>query len=212
MKDYSPSTAFFDLIFNVLCFFVVLFSISFLLMSKKIEQDKKIKTHAEFMISTTWPKDSDDDIDTYVEDPFGNIVFFQNKEEGLMHLDRDDLGKRSDTIRGADGTVYHVKENREIVTVRGIVPGEYVVNVHMYLDREKDTPTPVSVGLEKLNPQVSLVTSNNVMLGNTGDEKTAFRFVVDGQGNVTDTSTLPKGLAHATPYDETEHIYNQYGD
>lgn len=212
MRDYSSQTAFFDLIFNVLCCFVVLFSISFLLMSQKIERDKKIKSHAEFMISTTWPKSSDDDIDTYVEDPLGNIVFFQNKEEGLMHLDRDDLGKRSDTIRGADGTVYYVKENREIVTIRGIVPGEYVVNVHMYLDREKGVPTPVSVGLEKLNPQVSLVTSNHIMLGNTGDEKTAFRFVVDGQGNVTDTSTLPKALAHATPYDETEHIYNQYGD
>jgi hypothetical protein len=212
MRDYSSPTAFFDLIFNILCFFVVLFSISFLLMSRKIEEDKKIKSFAEFMISATWPRDSDDDVDTYVEDPLGNIVSFQRKEEGLMHLDRDDLGKRSDTVRGADGTLYTVKENQEIVTIRGIIPGEYVVNMHMYLDREKDVPTPVSVKLEKLNPQVTLVTTNRLLLGNTADEKTAFRFVVDARGNVTGTSNLPKGLARASPYDETEFIYNQYGD
>ena len=182
MRDYSSPTAFFDLIFNILCFFVVLFSISFLLMSRKIEEDKKIKSFAEFMISATWPRDSDDDVDTYVEDPLGNIVSFQRKEEGLMHLDRDDLGKRSDTVRGADGTLYTVKENQEIVTIRGIIPGEYVVNMHMYLDREKDVPTPVSVKLEKLNPQVTLVTTNRILLGNTADEKTAFRFVVDARG------------------------------
>ena len=212
MRDYGSPTAFFDLLFNVLCCFVVLFSISFLLMSRKIEEDKKIRAHAEFMVTAAWPEDSDDDVDTYVEDPLGNIVFFKNPEEGLMHLDRDDLGKRSDTIRGADGTLYHVKENREIVTIRGIIPGEYVVNVHMYLSRQKGAPTPVTVQLEKLNPRVDLVTTNIVSLGGTGDEKTAFRFTVDGEGSVTDTGTLPKRLAKATPYGEEEYIYNQYGD
>ncbi len=212
MRDYGSPTAFFDLLFNILCCFVVLFSISFLLMSRKIEEDKKIKAHAEFMITATWAEDSDDDVDTYVEDPLGNIVYFKNREEGLMHLDRDDLGKRSDTIRSADGTLYHVKENREIVTVRGIIPGEYVVNVHLYLSRRKGGVTPVTVQLEKLNPRVVLVTTNTVDLGKTGDEKTAFRFTVDGDGSVTGTATLPKGLAQATPYGEERYIYNQYGD
>jgi hypothetical protein len=211
-RDYGSPTAFFDLIFNILCCFVVLFSISFLLMSRKIDEDRKIRANAEFMITSTWPENSDDDVDTYVEDPMGNIVFSNRREEGLMHLDRDDLGKRSDTIRTADGKVYTVKENQEIVTIRGIIPGEYVVNVHMYLDREKDVPTEVSVKVEKLNPQVRIVTANKVMLGNTADEKTAVRFVIDAEGGVTDTSTLFKGLARATPYDETEFIYNQYGD
>jgi len=211
-RDYGSPTAFFDLIFNILCCFIVLFSISFLLMSRKIDEDRKIRANAEFMITSTWPKYSDDDVDTYVEDPLGNIVFFNRREEGLMHLDRDDLGKRSDTIRTADGTVFTVKENQEIVTIRGIIPGEYVVNVHMYYDRSPAVPTPVTVKLEKLNPQVDLITAGKVLLERTADEKTAFRFVIDGSGAVTDTSTLFKGLARATPYDEGEYIYNQYGD
>jgi hypothetical protein len=208
-REYGSPTAFFDLIFNILCCFVVLFSISFLLMSRKIEEDKKIRSNAEFMISSTWPKLSDDDIDLYVEDPFGNIVFFRRREEGLMHLDRDDIGRRSDTVRGADGSVYQIEENREIVTIRGIIPGEYVVNVHMYLDRVKDSPTPVTVKVEKLNPLVTLVTSSTVLIGNTGDEKTAFRFTIDAGGEVTGTSSLAKPLAGATPYGADEHIYDQ---
>ena len=212
MREYGSPTAFFDLIFNILCCFVVLFSISFLLMSQKIEEDRKIKAHAEFMITATWSKTSDDDIDTYVEDPLGNLVFFRRREEGLMHLDRDDLGRRSDTVRGADGTVYEIEENREIVTIRGIIPGEYVVNAHMYLDRKKNTPTPVSVKLEKLNPRVEIVTTARLDLGNTGDEQTAFRFVIDAVGDVTAVSTLAKSLARSTPYEETDYIYNQYGD
>jgi hypothetical protein len=211
-RDYGSPTAFFDLIFNILCCFVVLFSISFLLMSRKIDEDRKIRASAEFMITSTWPEDSDDDVDTYVEDPMGNIVFFNRREEGLMHLDRDDLGKRSDTIRTADGKVYTVKENKEIVTIRGIIPGEYVVNVHMYFDRNTAVPTPVTVKLEKLNPQVTLVTVGKVVLEKTADEKTVFRFVIDESGAVTDTSTLFKELARATPHDEGEYIYNQYGD
>lgn len=211
-RDYGSQTAFFDLIFNILCCFVVLFSISFLLMSKRIEDDKKVKAHAEFMITTTWARGSDNDVDTYVEDPLGNLVFFKSREEGLMHLDRDDLGRRSDTVRTADGRIYQDPENREIVTIRGIIPGEYVVNVHLYFARERNQRTPVEIRLEKLNPQVVLVTSNNVTLENTGDEKTAFRFTIDAAGDVTHTTDLFKSLARATPYDEGEYIYDQFGD
>ncbi len=211
-RDYGSATAFFDLLFNILCCFVVLFSISFLLMSKKIEDDRKIKATAEFMVTSIWPKGSDNDVDTYMEDPLGNLVFFQKREEGLMHLDRDDLGRRSDTVKGIDGSVFYVPENREIVTVRGIIPGEYVVNVHMYLNRDRSTETPVTVTLEKLNPQVTIVTSRKIDLGKTGDEKTAFRFTVGSDGNVTETGTLFKSLAVAPPPGEADFIYNQYGD
>ena len=211
-RDYGSQTAFFDLIFNILCCFVVLFSVSFLLMSKKIEEDKKIKAHAEFLISTTWAKGSDNDVDTYVEDPLGNLVFFKDREEGLMHLDRDDLGRRSDTVKTVDGQVYQDPENRELVTIRGIIPGEYVVNVHLYFAREREQRTPVEVTLEKLNPQVVLVTKNDVILEQTGDEKTAFRFTIDGKGDVTNTTDLYKALAKSTPHDPDEHIYDQFGD
>ena len=61
--------------------------------------------------------DLDDDVDTYVEDPSGNLVAFMRREEGLMHLDRDDLGKRNDSVLPDYGVVEYT-ENRELVTLR----------------------------------------------------------------------------------------------
>ena len=50
----------------------------------------------EFLITVFWPDNLEDDVDIYVEDPAGNLVWFKSREPGLMHLDRDDLGKRND--------------------------------------------------------------------------------------------------------------------
>ena len=48
------------------------------------------------MIIATWPAQFGDDIDLYIQDPTGKVVFFRNKNNELMHLDRDDLGSRGD--------------------------------------------------------------------------------------------------------------------
>lgn len=207
-RKYSSDISFVDLAFNLLICFVCLFSISFMLMSTKIEKDKKINAKAEFMITVVWDKDSNCDVDTYVEDPAGNLVSFGRREQGLMHLDRDDLGKRNDRVILQNGKLIEVSENREIVTIRGIIPGEYVVNVHMYRrpsqqDYNPDTdgeifnepiPTPVTIRLDKLNPRVKLIAQKEVTLKNNGDEKTAFRFTLDNDGDVTNTNELFKDL------------------
>ena len=97
-RIYHTNTAFLDLLFCTLLLFTGLFTIAFILISPT-KEDKKVDAKAEFIITVTWPKDFDDDVDTYCEDPSGHLVFFRRREDGLMHLDRDDLGKRNDTIR-----------------------------------------------------------------------------------------------------------------
>lgn len=195
-KDYGGSSlALTDLTSNLLAIFICLFCLAFLLMAKKIEKAKKVDAKAEFLITVTWPEDSDNDIDTYVEDPLGNLVFFRSREKGLLHLDRDDLGTKNDRLQLPDGTSYEVKENREIVTLRGIIPGEYTVNVHMYMKKDKSEETKVTVKLEKINPSVKLITIKDVIVKENGDEKTAFRFELDKEGQVTKVNDLEKELA-----------------
>lgn len=195
-RDYGGgSLALTDLTSNLLAIFICLFCLAFLLMAKKVEKSKNIDAKAEFLITITWPEDSDNDVDTYVEDPAGNLVFFRSREKGLLHLDRDDLGTRNDRISLPDGSSYEVKENREIVTIRGIIPGEYTVNVHMYLKKDQSEETKVTVKLEKINPVVRLITIKDVILRKNGDEKTAFRFELDKNGNVTKVNDLEKELA-----------------
>lgn len=184
-----------DLTSNLLAIFICLFCLAFILMAKKIEKEKKVEAKAEFLITITWPEKSANDIDTYVEDPLGNLVFFKSREKGLLHLDRDDLGTRNDTIILPDGTRYEVKENREIVTIRGIIPGEYTVNVHMYLRQDQTEETTVIIKLEKINPSIKLITIKEVILKQNGDEKTAFRFKLDKDGDVLSVNDLQKDLA-----------------
>ncbi len=193
MKIYHTNLAFLDLLFNTLLCFAALFTLSFVLINPS-KSDKNVEAKAEFIITVTWPNEFDDDVDTYVEDPAGNLVAFMRREEGLMHLDRDDLGRKNDIINTEHGPIEY-NENREIVTLRGFVKGEYVVNVHMYMKRTKETVSvPVTVQLDKLNP-FSTVVLKTVNLVLTGDEVTTFRFILDNEGKVKEVNYLPKKLA-----------------
>lgn len=194
-RNYHTNLAFLDLLFNTLLCFAALFSLAFILINPS-QKNKTVDAKAEFIITVIWPSEMDDDVDTYVEDPEGNLIAFNRREQGLMHLDRDDTGISFDTIATDFGLIEY-KENREMVTIRGYVPGEYVVNVHMYTKRE-DKETPVTIILEKINPY-KVVTGRNVVLKLKGDEKTAFRFTVNDEGKVIQTNQLEKGLAKRNP-------------
>jgi len=189
-RRYHTNLPFLDLLFNVLIGFVFLFIVSFLLINP-IAKRADIEVKAEFLITAFWPDNLEDDVDIYVEDPAGNLVWFKSREPGLMHLDRDDLGKRNDEVVTAAGTILF-PENREIVTLRGIVPGEYVVNVHCYFKVAAD-PVPVTIQIDKINPY-SVVLRETVDLANKGEEITVTRFSVNSKGEVTNVNKLPKKL------------------
>ena len=190
-REYHTNLAFLDVLFNTLLCFAALFAMSFILINPS-KTDRNVVAKGEFMIIVTWPKDMDNDVDMYVEDPEGHLVAFMRREEGLMHLDRDDLGQRNDVVQTRFGEIEY-NENREIVTLRGIVPGEYVINVHIYMRRDVSPITPVTIQLDKINP-FSTVMIKRVTLGDSGDEKTAFRFTLDKEGEVVDVNELPKTL------------------
>ena len=75
------------------------------------------------------------------------------------------------------------------------MPGEYVFNVHLYRKRRSgDYPIPVTVLLEKLNPHVRLLYSTTVELKEFWEEKTIIRFILDVDGEVTESYFLHKPL------------------
>ena len=195
-RNYHTNLAFLDVLFNTLLCFAALFALSFILINPS-RTEKNVEMKAEFVIVVTWPQELDDDVDVYLEDPVGHLVAFMRREDGLMHLDRDDLGSRNDFINTPAGRVEY-PQNREIVTIRGIVPGEYVLNVHMYSKKSMGASTPVTVLVDKINPYGTVVVKT-VELGNAGDEKTICRFVVDKEGKVTDVTYLFKKLTQARP-------------
>lgn len=180
-----------DLLFLTCAGFSSLFVLSYVQIKEKNAPAKyNVEVKAEFIITVSWPPEQDCDVDTYVQDPNGSLVFFKAKEDGLMHLERDDLGKLNDIVT-QDGKSIQYDENREVVTLRGVIAGEYTVNVHMFSKRQVQDPTPVNVRLEKINPYKSIIT-RTVSLDNSSDEKTVFRFVLDRNGNVLETNNIDK--------------------
>ena len=139
MKDrnrHKSSIGFTDLLFNLVIGFVYLFMIAFILINP-VAKTQDIPKTADWLIVIEWNPTFNDDIDLWVQDPAGNKVSFMRREHGLMHLERDDLGHNSDRISypGPDGSTSQVKIiplNKEVVTLRGTIPGEYVVMAHVY--------------------------------------------------------------------------------
>jgi len=188
----NDSTPFVDLLFNILLGFAFLFIISFL-MIQPILKKAEVHTQAEYIITVTWPLNNKDDVDTWLEDPLGNIVYFKNKEAGLVHLDRDDLGDMNDVIVLADGTTVKYPYNQEILTIRGFVGGEWTLNLHMYSKREK-TPTTARVTVDKLNPTLKTIIAKDIILEERGDEITVARFEMGSSGDILSINDMPKGL------------------
>lgn len=179
-RSYNTSLSFLDLLFNTLLCFAALFVISFVLMNP-VSNDGTIDVYADFLITVSWPEDMTDDIDVYIQDPMGEIVYFGNKEGSLMHLDRDDLGGRNDLVETDFGTIEYA-ENREIVTIRKVIQGEYIVNLHVYSKRSDD-PVPVIVQIDKINP-FSTVYLDTTDLTSSGEEITVCRLTTNADGDL----------------------------
>ena len=193
--DDRPFDPFSVMLFKALQVVAFLFFIALLVMNPEAKQGK-VDTKAEFIITLGWPDSHPDDIDLYAEDPLGNIVWYHEREAGFMVLDRDARGGLNNSIT-VNGRKVASPLRQEIVSIRGILPGEYTVNVNYYL-ASQPTTVPVSVKIEKVNPTVEVVFYDTIMLDHMGQEKTAARFRIAENGNVVDVNHRDKSLIQLT--------------
>ena len=179
-KRYSNFDPFTDLLFNILLGFTFLFFITILFINP-ITKFGNINMKAEYIITVDWKDSLPDDIDLWVKDPNGEIVSYLKKDAGWLHLDRDDRGVVNDKVI-IDGKEVIYPINREVVTLRGIIPGEYVVNLYLY-DHKSNEPVEAKIIIEKVNPSLKLVFIGDVVLKNEDSELTITKFRLDSEGN-----------------------------
>ena len=179
------------MLFKALQVIAFLFFIALLAVSPD-SKEGKIDSKAEFIITMDWPDNHPDDLDLFVQDPAGNIAWYRHREAGFLTLDRDDRGGANDFII-VNGKKIASPIREEIVTVRGIVPGEYTVNVS-HFQATTGQPVAATVKVQKLNPTTQVIFDNKLMLDHSGDEKTALRFRLDTEGKVIDVQQRPKSL------------------
>ena len=191
MRRRNQTDPFTDLLFNALLGFTFLFLVTVMFMNPEAKSGI-IDPKAEYIIAVDWADNNPDDIDVWVEDPEGRVIWFRNPAAGLLHLDRDDRGMINDTLVVNDREVQNPL-NQEVVTIRGVVQGEYVVNLHYYAT-ETGKPVDVNLKFMKVNPVLEVVYYGTLSLEKVGVEKTAFRFRIGADGRVSDINFLPKAL------------------
>jgi len=216
-EKYKSTIGFTDLLFNILVGFAFLFIIAFILIKPEAKKHD-FERRAEFVVVLEWDHDQADDLDLYVQDPTGDRVSFRHPIINFMHLDKDDLGYVNDIVMNMDGTITKVNINREVVTIRGIIPGEHIINVHYYSsrragaamntmqsDRRGDTEIisvdrhgdgkpnkkrilTVKIELHKVNPY-EILWIGEKPFDRRGQEETFVRFTIDSKGKVVGAFT-----------------------
>jgi hypothetical protein len=187
----EPFDPFSVMLFKALQVVSFLFFLALLAISPEAK-DGKINSKAEFIVTLDWPDNHPDDLDLFVQDPAGNIAWYRHREAGFMVLDRDDRGGANDFIVvNSQKIASPIRE--EIITIRGIVAGEYTVNVSHFL-ATTGSSVPAKVKVQKLNPTAQVVFEDTILVDHTGDEKTAVRFKLDAEGKVIDVNTRQKSL------------------
>ena len=187
-NDDGTFVPFTDMLFNVVIGLTFMVFIAFALINPTAKTGA-VELKAELLITLNWPDNDPTDMDLYVRDPAGNVVWYHSREAGLMHLDHDDRGSNRERIT-VNGKTIQNPLNQEIVTVRGIIPGEYVVNAHQFTAPDSNS-IPVSIKVEKLNPIASVVFYGTHDFNHKGQEETFVRFTLDGEGKVSDVETGP---------------------
>jgi len=182
---YKSSIGFTDLLFNILVGFVFLFLVAFLLINP-VAKKADILKKAEFIITLSWNNKSLHDMDLWVMDPNGNKVGFSNKEQEMLHLERDDLGGKND--------VFFVDGVRNLV--------EMNVSVHFYSKHEilaeEIDGAPITVELQKINPYRQIFRQQKI-ISDEGQVINFYRFRVFPDGSTGDMQTTDISAVGNTP-------------
>ena len=184
-------TVFRDVITLALCGFVAV--VILLLPHLNPKQEAQAATAStvpgNVMVEALWADELDSDIDLWVQAPGDVPVGYSNKSGVIFNLLRDDLGRNADPTQ----------LNYEVSYSRGIPPGEYAVNLHMYRNKSRVTPVKVTVVTSVKRPgseSARQVLASTVELTAENQETTVYRFKLDENGELASDSvnSLPKSL------------------
>jgi len=184
-------TVFRDVITLALCGFVAVVILMLPHLNPK-QQEAQAATSSvpgNVMVEARWADELDTDVDLWVQAPGDVPVGYSNKGGAIFNLLRDDLGRNADPTQ----------LNYEVSYSRGIPPGEYTVNLHMYRNKAHVSPIKVTVvtSVKKPNSEsAKQVLSSTIDLLAENQETTVYRFKLTEAGELIPESvnSLPKSL------------------
>lgn len=129
------------------------------------------------IVEARWDDKLRTDVDLWVQAPGDVPVGYSNKSGLIFNLLRDDLGSYADPT----------EVNFETSYSRGVPPGEYTVNVHLFRNLENVYPIWVRVVArikKETEAGAATLAATRVRLDREGQEVTAFRFTLNEKGDL----------------------------
>jgi hypothetical protein len=189
-------TVFRDVITLALCGFVAVVILLLPHLNPKQEAQAAVASTVpgNVMVEARWADELDSDIDLWVQAPGDVPVGYSNKSGVIFNLLRDDLGRNADPTQ----------LNYEVSYSRGIPPGEYAVNLHMYRNKSKVSPVKVTVVTSVKKPSsdsAKQILTSTIDLMAENQETTVYRFKLTDAGELVPSSvnSLPKPLRKWRP-------------
>ena len=144
------------------------------------------------LVVLTWSNQVDVDIDLHLRCPTGEAINYVRKEACWATLERDAQASASDWSMINNQRVVKIN-NREVVSLRTPVEGEWIVNAHWYGGTSTQS---VSVTLEVLmiEPRVETVFSRNITIDRISQEVHITRFSMASNGEITNFDSTRKVL------------------
>ncbi len=188
LDEEDSGTVFRDVIMLVLLGFVAMVIMLLPHVTPKKQDAQDHKAPGNVIIEAHWPSSLPVDVDLWVQAPGELPVGFWNQGGPTFNLLRDDLGDDGDAT----------EENYEISYSRGIPPGEYIINLHMYGPLPPNTVVPVKVvvSVRKKYDDTFQILQSTVELTRHNQEKTAYRFRLTSEGDLVpdSVSTLQRPM------------------
>lgn len=137
--------------------------------------DNDIDLPGNVIVEIEWPYGWDTDVDLWVRAPGDIPVGYSSLSGKVFNLLRDDLGRTADISQA----------NYENAYSRGLLPGEYIINIHLYGNSQRTLPVPVRVKVwKRIDKKNQAILDKKFELLFKGHELTVIRFFVDEKGIV----------------------------
>ncbi len=189
----SSGTVYRDVLMLALIGFVAMVIMLLPHISKTLDETDEHTPPGNVVVEMYWPDELPVDVDLWVQAPNDVPVGFWNQGSQYFNLLRDDLGMEGDASA----------RNYEVSYSRGILAGDYTVNVHMYgkIPAGVVVPVRVVVSVKAKYDSLRQILQTSVELQRRNQEETAFRFRLTGDGNLVPGSvtTLRHRLVTAAP-------------
>jgi hypothetical protein len=170
------NVSFRDMLFLLVFAYLVIGAVALAHVRKKQEEVSGASPPGSVIVDIHWDDKVDADVDLWVQAPGDVPVGYSNKAGMIFNLLRDDLGHSGDPV----------SMNYEISYGRGLWPGEYTVNAHLYRSADNHFPVPVTAKVQVRSSDgiVKNLLQSAVQLDHVGQETTIFRFQLDDKGHL----------------------------